>query len=262
MQPVVETRYRQEQVVTARSVVETHYRNEAYTETVPVTAFDNVTVDEGGYQQVWVPKIVCKQVPKTVYQQRQACRTVPYQVSKCVPEISTRTVPFQTVRYVATNPCPPGTTGNLSTMPALSNYPLPPTSYVPSVPAYTAPAYAAPSPSLSRPTLPGAGPSLGTPQSGGIAPVPDPRFIDTPEASLSPVQQRAERPYENTLGAAETFPSASATGDVDANVYRLPPPLAAKPAASLQANREASKSFVPAPTAATVWRTPRSTVIR
>src|SRR5690606_7167450 len=40
LQPVVETRYRQESVVTHRDVVETHVRREAYLETVPVTCFE------------------------------------------------------------------------------------------------------------------------------------------------------------------------------------------------------------------------------
>jgi hypothetical protein len=269
LQPVVETQYRQEQVVTAKSVVETHYRNEAYTETVPVTAYDTVTVDEGGYQQVWVPKLVCKQVPKTVYQQRAACRTVPFQVTKCVPEVSTRTVPVQTVRYVATttpcppaNPCLPGTASSLSPLPALSSYPLPPASYTPAIPSYTGPLPAAPSLPLRNQAVPSLGPSLSAPATtGGIAPVPDPKFVDTPEARLESIPARA--PYEGANGREEVLRSRVAAQDSE-QIYRLPPPLSASspsPATSQQASREPSK-FVPAPSAATVWRTPRATMTR
>ena len=78
-QPVLETQYAQQPVLTQRDVVETQYRTEPVTQTVPTTAYDTVAVDEGGYQQVWVPKIVAKQAqallkttedPGELYQKR------------------------------------------------------------------------------------------------------------------------------------------------------------------------------------------------
>ncbi len=100
LKPVMETHYLQRPVMTTRNVLETQYRTEQYTETVPVQTTECITVDEGCYKMVWVPKMVTKQIPKTCYQQRTACRTVPYQVTRQVQECTTRTVPVQTVRYV------------------------------------------------------------------------------------------------------------------------------------------------------------------
>lgn len=105
MQPVYETQYCPKQVVTNRQVTETQYHQQAYTETVPVQTVENVTVDEGHWQQVWVAKPVTKQVARTTYQQRTAYRTVPQQVTRVVPEVSTTMVPVQSIRYVAQTSC-------------------------------------------------------------------------------------------------------------------------------------------------------------
>lgn len=143
-EPVYETQYRPQQIVTNRPVLETQYRTESYVENVPVTRYDNITVDEGHYAQIWVPKMVTKQVPKTVMEQRTNCRTVPVQVQKCVSEVSTKMVPYQSVRYVAKQTCVPscipGTTTTLSGYPALSSYPLasPTTAYAPAPTNYAA----------------------------------------------------------------------------------------------------------------------------
>jgi hypothetical protein len=98
--PVVETRYRQENFMTCRTECRSACRQEAYCETVPTTCIENVTRDEGCYQMVWVPKPVTRQVAKTVYQQRTAYRSVPYQYTVQVPQMNTRVVPEQSVRYV------------------------------------------------------------------------------------------------------------------------------------------------------------------
>jgi hypothetical protein len=98
--PVVETRYRQENFMTCRTECRSACRQEAYCETVPTTCIEHVTRDEGCYQMVWVPKPVTRQVCKTVYQQRTAYRSVPYQYTVQVPQVNTRVVPEQTVRYV------------------------------------------------------------------------------------------------------------------------------------------------------------------
>ncbi|MBI3865713.1 MAG: hypothetical protein HY290_27890 [Planctomycetia bacterium] len=74
-----------------RDVVATEYRNEQTLETVPVTVMENVTVDEGSYQTVWVPRLTTKAVARTVYQTRTACRTVPYQVTRRINDCTTPT---------------------------------------------------------------------------------------------------------------------------------------------------------------------------
>ncbi|RPI89510.1 MAG: hypothetical protein EHM42_02885, partial [Planctomycetaceae bacterium] len=101
-QPVVETQYTQRQVLQERDQVATEYRAEPVQETVPATVVENVTVDEGGYQTVWVPRLISKPVARTVYQTRTSYRSVPYQVTRRVQEYAWQTVPTQTVRYVPT----------------------------------------------------------------------------------------------------------------------------------------------------------------
>src|SRR4029077_14845519 len=73
-QPVVETQYTQQPVLQQRDVVATEYRNETVLETVPTTVVENVTVDEGSYQTVWVPRLTTKAVARTTYQTRAADR--------------------------------------------------------------------------------------------------------------------------------------------------------------------------------------------
>ena len=98
--PVVQTQLRAQQVTTYRDVTETHIRNESVVENVPSTTYRNVTIDEGNYQMVWVPKPVTKQVAQTVVQQQVKTRAVPYQVTRRVPQISTQFVPVQTVQHI------------------------------------------------------------------------------------------------------------------------------------------------------------------
>lgn len=98
--PVVTTKYRQEQVTTYRDVAETQYRRESYVERVPVTTYRNETVDAGGYQMVWVPKPVTRQVAQTTVTEHVRTREVPVTVMRRVPEVSTRVVPYQSVEHV------------------------------------------------------------------------------------------------------------------------------------------------------------------
>jgi hypothetical protein len=97
---VVQTQLRPEQVTTMQCVTETHVRKETYTQAVPVTKVETVTVDEGGYKMVWVPKPVTKQIAKTTYATEVKTRDVPYQVTRAVPQTVTRMVPYQTVQHV------------------------------------------------------------------------------------------------------------------------------------------------------------------
>ena len=107
--PVLQTTLQPHQVVTYRDVTETHIRQEQYVEQVPVTTCRNVTVDEGSYQTVWVPKPVTRQVSQTVMSQQVKSRSVPYQVTRRVPELTTALRPVQSISYVTdTIPLPPG----------------------------------------------------------------------------------------------------------------------------------------------------------
>lgn len=222
VQPVVQTQLCPQPVVSYRDVTETHVRQEQYVEQVPVTTCRNVTVDEGGYQMVWVPKPVTKQVAQTVMSQQVKTRSVPYQVTRRVPTVSTAMVPVQSTAWVAppASPCPPGT--------AISSYPQ-----------FSAisPTYAAPVSTTALPMMPAM--SVPTPQSASLS--TDFAFPAEPSGSqwqtITP-RRPSEQPYEPSSGKPVPRP------DDAASVPRK------------------TSMFVPAPSAAMVWNSRQSSPIR
>jgi hypothetical protein len=98
--PVYSTQLRPQQVTVFRDVTETQLTQQNIVENVPITTCKNVTVDEGGYQMVWVSKPVTRQVAQTVVQQQVRSVSVPVQVRRRVPQTATQMVPVQTVQYV------------------------------------------------------------------------------------------------------------------------------------------------------------------
>lgn len=125
------------------SPVQTAYRTESYTETVPVTAYRNVVVDQGSYQKVWVPKLVTKRVPYTAYQQRLRTRIVPTQASCSTPAATAGAWPATgTARPdLSTNPYYPSDTASAAgTGSAYGSY------SAPSPATSTTPVSAAPTP--------------------------------------------------------------------------------------------------------------------
>ncbi|SFH99654.1 hypothetical protein [Planctomicrobium piriforme] len=100
MVPQSTTYLRQEQVVTMQPVTRTEVRREAQVLDIPVTTQRQVTVDEGGYQTVWVPKLVAKNIVETTVQKQVQYRDVAYQVTQQVPVTTTRIVPSQVTTFV------------------------------------------------------------------------------------------------------------------------------------------------------------------
>ncbi|WLD11251.1 hypothetical protein [Planctellipticum variicoloris] len=221
-QPVVQTQLCPQPVVSYRDVTETHVRHEQYVEQVPVTTCRNVTVDEGGYQMVWVPKPVTKQVAQTVMSQQVKTRSVPYQVTRRVPTVSTAMVPVQSTAWVAppASPCPPGT--------AISSYPQF---------GAISPTYAAPVSTTALPMMPAM--SVPTPQSASLS--TDFAFPAEPSGSqwqtITP-RRSSEQPYEPSSGKPVPRP------DDAASIPRK------------------TSMFVPAPSAAMVWNSRHSSPIR
>jgi hypothetical protein len=210
-QPILETHYAQQPVLQQRDVLATEYRTEPVTESVPSTIYENVMVDEGSYQTVWVPRLTTRAVAKTIYQTQTSYRTVPYQVSRRVSEYAWQTVPYQSVRYV-----PAGNAVAWTGAPGYAYAPPPwPGTLAAAPPILPAPATAIASNPLPSSTL---GPAL------------DPRF-----SAATPITPRAA----STSGALDGY----------------------EPSDSRTALRGPSL-FVPAPSAAQVWRTPRSSVVR
>ena len=193
-QQVVETRMVPQQTTVMRNEVVTQYRQEAVTQAVPVTTYRNVVVDEGGYQMVYVPKQVTKQVPEVTYQQQVAYRSVPYQVARQVPQVVTQMVPQQVVRsqpvtYQTTQmvPLAPAPVARGCAPCGTATYGVAPYStigqtYVPSTTMVSPLTY---NPvTMLPPTTPIVNPTLVNPQSEANSnPVPDPRFLDSPGAS-------------------------------------------------------------------------------
>jgi hypothetical protein len=229
--------------VTYRDVTRTEYRTEAQTQTVPVTTYQTVTVDEGSWQQVWVPRMVQKQVPQVSYQQQVSYRQVPYQVTQRVPEVSyqTQTTMVPRTTSVAQSTCNVCGPAGLAAAPVYSS----PMATVPPPPMATAPLppivgsqHAAQHPVILGPelqplsSLSGAGNYPTTASTGSLAPVPDPKYLDTPGASS----------YDTANSDAWT-PVRTAEAPVPA--YDSPAPRTSS----------ASGLFVPAPAAANVWRT-------
>jgi hypothetical protein len=181
-----------------RDIVTTEYRTEPVVETVPATVVENVMVDEGSYQTVWVPRLTTKAVARTSYQSRTAYRTVPYQVTRRVSDCPTLgALPYGT------------TTGYAN--------------------AIVSPIYGAPTLAGTYPTIAGS-PTYPTPiaaSTGSGSLVPDARYADMPATPISP----------RSASGANRF-SDSRTAD------------------------RGSSLFVPAPSAAQVWQTPRSSLLR
>jgi hypothetical protein len=211
-QPVIETQYAQQPVLQQRDVLATEYRTEPVIETVPATVIENVMVDEGGYQTVWVPRLTTKAVARTTYQSRTAYRTVPYQVSRRISEYATQTVPYQTVRYV------PATGNSLAYAPTTGLS----TAFLPPIYAGS-PAVAGIYPTIASTPVYPTPVTASTASSSAAGLVPDARYADAP---VTPIMPR------------------NATNGDRSSDFR-------------SADR-GSSLFVPAPSAAQVWRTPRS----
>jgi hypothetical protein len=221
-QPVIETQYAQQPVLQQRDVLTTEYRTEPVTETVPATVVENMLVDEGSFQTVWVPRLTTKAIARTTYQSRTSYRTVPYQVSRRISEYGMQTVPYQTVRHIPTT----GSSLSYSGSPGLSTAFLPP--------IYSG----SPIVSGSSPTLASSSPIFPTPSSS-IYPVPSTSAIATSAGSLVPEPRYADTP------ATPIKPrSASNTGR----------------SSDFRSADRGTSLFVPAPSAALVWQTPRSAI--
>jgi hypothetical protein len=236
LQPVVETQYVQQPVMTHRDVVETQFRTEAVTQQVPRTVFENVTVDEGGYQQVWVPRPVTRQVAKTVVEQQISYRTVPYQTTRRVAEYQMQSVPRQTVRYVPSAqmvyggtrmmgapkvmgaPCATGGCGSTAV-----SMPYSPTMVGSPTPVFSSPSFGTPTPAYSptpvysqtigSPTpIPASSASYSPAAPIGIefSPTPVPTPADQPIAPRSSDLYRSEsRSASSGSGAFTPAPSAA-----------------------------------------------------
>lgn len=235
--------------VTYQDVTRTEYRTEAETRTVPVTTYRTVAVDEGHWQQVWVPRIVHKQVPQVTYQQQISYRQVPYQVTQRVPLVTYQTQtaavsPPPAVAHSGCNVC--GRPAPVVSGPPAATVPGPPVA-VPGPPAAPTPQQDGQQPVIlgrelqPLSSLSGSHQTAEMAASSRLAPVPDPRYLDTPTA-VAPQDEASADTWTPVQTAAA--PSSDSNDSIRSR-DRTPPARV-----SSRAGR-----FVPAPAAADIWRT-------
>ncbi len=222
--PAINTHFRQQKIVTYHDVPSVEYRRKIQIDIVPATMFRDVLVDQGSYQTVWVPKLVTQRTKQTVYQQRLSYRTVPYQVNRRIPQLSTRLVQQPALPYIPrtdyahTRPTAP-----------LTIRPLP--NYTPTA-------------TTTMPSL--IVPSLRTAQKSSkskIVPIPDPKFMEPPLAD-----HYDERTTVKAQDNAAHFDSHIRNDLITDPFENSIPP---KPVSGR------NSQFVPAPSAAIVWQTRR-----
>lgn len=97
--PPPATTYIPQNFVTCQPVTTTQVRRQAVQVNVPVTTHRQVTIDEGSYQTVWVPKLVTKTVAETRYQPQLSYVDVPYQVVQNVPVMQSQLVSLPAYAY-------------------------------------------------------------------------------------------------------------------------------------------------------------------
>jgi len=224
-----------------QDIICTEYRMVPQTRAVPVTTYQNVTVDEGCWQRVWVPRMVNKQIPRTEYRQQTSYVRTPYQVK--------RRVQVSTPQPTCTG-CVGAQPSMMSPTPSMQPYIVPSTPSMTPVPS-TVPtpmsstsldmgAYPTLAPTVAlAPTLAaqpavawGGGTSGPSFASMGPALPPNPSVLQVPQAQANSQWQTipSQNAYLKTQTAYDDSPASSAT---------------------------ARGAFVPAPSAATVWNTPR-----
>ena len=191
--PVVTTQLQPQQVTTFADVAETQVCHRQVVENIPVTSCKTVTVDEGGYQMVWVPKPVTKQVSQTTIQQQVKTVAVPVQVTRRVPQISTRMVPVQSVQYVQET-VPVQATAFASSCDTCNGGPALGMQFMPSTLSAAPPRYQpAPYSSAMVPTMP----AITVPSSSYPAVSTGPAFKPATPVAPSP----RPSPYEETVPA-------------------------------------------------------------
>ena len=148
-----QTMLRPQQITTYVDVPKTVMRQEAVQVQVPTTTYLQVAVDEGGFQQVWVPRMVTKNVAQTVMQTQVQYRQVPQTVMERVPQITTHMVPEQFVRQYS--PTIIGSSAGRSFALSGQSFPIAtPTSVTPIYETTPAPLNPVPTPLNETATLP------------------------------------------------------------------------------------------------------------
>ena len=204
--------------VTWQNVSRVEYRLQPQTQAVPVTRHRSVTVDEGGWHKIWVPKPVVKHVPETVYPQQTVYQSVPYQVTQQVPRVS----------YVSSQVAVPTRTPISYRPPCYSTYPS--ANWL----GYGSPPMAAPVTAPLRYSL-------------------QPSTLAVPSFPIVRPPVTLGREIE-PLDSHESFPPVRPVPEPRADYGQLTPVRAAESNPGRTQSASESGMFVPAPSAANIWR--------
>ncbi len=79
--------------VSYQAIPQLHYQRQAVIQQVPVTSYQQITVDEGSYQMVWVPRPVTRTVAQTFLQPQIAYRDVAVQTHQIIAHVQPPLVP-------------------------------------------------------------------------------------------------------------------------------------------------------------------------
>lgn len=74
-------------IVSSQAIPQIHYQRQAVIQQIPVTSYQQVTVDEGSYQMVWVPRPVTRTIAQTVLQPQIAYRDVAVQTHQIITQV-------------------------------------------------------------------------------------------------------------------------------------------------------------------------------
>jgi len=217
-----------------QDIICTEYRMVPQVQSVPVTTFQQVTVDEGCWQRVWVPRMVTKQIPRTEYRQQTSYVRTPIQVKRRVQVMS---APQPTC-----TDCMGAQPSMMSPSPMMQPY------VVPSTPS-TVPT---PSPMSSTSLDMGAYPTLAPlvsaqPAGSWDGGTSGPSFASMGGPAMPPSPAMLQMPQVQANSEWQTIPSQ--------NGY-LKTQTAYDDSSTGATTTTARGAFVPAPSAATVWNTP------
>lgn len=221
-----------------QDIICTEYRMVPRTCTVPVTTYQQVTVDEGSWQKVWVPRMVTRQVPRTEYRQQTSYVRTPYKVRRRVPVMAPQST---------CTDCMGGHPSMISPGPTLQPYVVPSTPSTTPTPVPTPSTVPTPmsSTSLDVGAYPTLAPTLASQPVAAWGGTTSPAYVNSAPA-LAPNPAVLQVPQLQANSDWQTIPSK--------NAY-IKPQVAYDDAPAKTAS--AKGAFVPAPSAATVWNTPR-----
>jgi len=219
-----------------QDIICTEYRMVPQTCTVPVTTYQQVTVDQGSWQKVWVPRMVTRQVPRTEYRQQTSYVRQPYQVRRRVPVMAPQST---------CTDCMGAQPSMMSPGTSMQPYVVPSTPTPMTVPSTVPTPTPMSSTSLDLGAYPTLAPSLAAQPAMSWGGTTNPSLVSSGPI-LAPNPAVLQMPQTQSYSEMQTITSQNAYIKTQTSYDDIPARTAA-----------AKGAFSPAPSAATVWNTPR-----